>query len=204
MLNRFIHRTFFTVLLMLVPVSNVLSEDISFSYIEANIVATTVDLGDSTEEVEGNGFGFSLSLDINPNLAFTLSVISTTFQTFQGIEVDNSKKTDLGLTAHTTIAPATDIFANLSATKAEVTVPDGTSSTTDKDYGSVFSVGLRHMATDGIELELGASNTEVFDTTTFSYNLTARLYFRKVFSAGFGYISSDNADSFLFNARMDI
>ena len=204
MLNSSTRRISFIVMVMLTPVSDAWAEDVSFSYIEANIVTTTVDLGSSTEEIEGNGFGFSLSLDINPNLAFTLSVISTTFRTFQGIEVDTSKKSDLGITAHTTIAPATDVFANLSATKAEVTVPDGATSKTDDDYGTVFGIGVRHKGRNGIELELGGTNTEVFDTTTFSYNLTARLYFRKVFSAGFGYISSDNADSFLFNVRMDL
>ena len=196
--------TFTFILISSLAYSSAWAEDVSYSYLEANIVATTVDLGDSTEEIEGNGFGFSLSLDINPNLAFTLSVISTTFKTFQGIEVDESKLTDLGITAHTTIAPATDIFANLSATKAEVTVPDGATSKTDDDYGTVFEIGVRHKGRNGLELELGASNIEVFDTATISYNLTARLYFRKKFSAGFGYISSDNADSFLFNARMDI
>jgi hypothetical protein len=191
-------------MVILTTVSDAWAEDVSFSYIEANIVATTLNLGGSTEEIEGNGFGFSLSLDINPKVAFTLSVISTTFRTFQGIEVDASKKSDLGITAHTTIAPATDVFANLSATKAEVTVPDGATSKTDDDYGTEFGVGLRHKGRNGLELELGGVNTEVFDTTTFSYNLAARLHFRKVFSAGLGYISSDNADSFLFNVRMDL
>ncbi len=204
MLNSSTRRISFIVMVILTSVSDAWAEDVSFSYIEANIVATTLDLGGSTEEIEGNGFGFSLSLDINPNLAFTLSVISTTFKTFQGIEVDASKKTDLGITAHTTIAPATDVFANLSATKAEVTVPDVATSKTDDDYGTVFGIGVRHKGRNGLELELGGTNTEVFDTTTFSYNLAARLYFRKVFSAGFGYISSDNADSFVFNVRMDL
>ncbi len=204
MLNSFSGRTLFSVLMLLIPVSNAWSEDVNYSYLEVNIVTTTVDLGGSTEDIEGNGFGFSLSLAINSHLAFSLGVISTTFKTFQGIEVDVSKKTDLGITAHTTLFPATDVFANLSATKAEVIVPDGSASEDDSDYGTVFGIGLRHRGRNGLELELGGSNTEVFDTSTFSYTMSARLYFRKVFSAGFGYISSDNADSFLINARMDI
>jgi hypothetical protein len=204
MQNSFSSRIFYSVLVLLIPVSNAWSVDVNYSYLEMNIVTTTVDLGRSTEDIEGNGFGFSLSLDINSHLAFSLSVLSTTFKTFQGIEVDTSKKTDLGVIAHTTIAPATDIFANLSATKAEIDVPDGSASEDDSDYGTVFGVGIRHKGRNGLELELGGSSTEVFDSTTFSYNMSARLYFRKVFSAGVGFISSDNADSFLLNARMDI
>jgi hypothetical protein len=145
-----------------------------------------------------------LSLAINSHLALSLSVISTTFKTFQGIQVDASKRTDLGITAHTTIAPATDVFANLLATKAEITAAAASTSEDDSDYGTVFGIGLRHRGRNGLELELSGSNTEVFDTSRFSYNMSARLYFRKVFSAGVGYISSDNADSFLINARMDI
>lgn len=204
MLNSFSVRLFSSVLIMLTTMGNAWSEDVNYNYLEANIVTTTVDLGGSTEDIEGNGFGFSLSLAINPHLAFSLSVISTTFRTFQGIEVDASKRTDFGITAHTTLFPATDVFANLLATKAEVTVPDGSTSEDGSDYGTVFGVGLRHRGRNGLELELSGSNTEVFGTTTFSYNMSARLYFRKVFSAGVGYISSDNADSFLINARMDI
>ncbi|MBT8119577.1 MAG: hypothetical protein KJN89_07665 [Gammaproteobacteria bacterium] len=204
MLNSVSSRIIVSLLVLLIPVSKAWSVEVNYSYLEMNIVTTTVDLGSSTEDIEGNGFGFSLSLDINSHLAFSLSVISTTFRTFQGIEVDTSKKTDLGLIAHTTLAPATDIFANLSATKAEVDVADGSAADDDSDYGTVFGVGLRHKGRNGLELELAGYNTEVFDSTTFSYNLSARLFFKKVFSAGIGYISSDNADSFLLNARMDI
>ncbi len=204
MLNSFSSRVLFSVVVLLIPVSSAWAVDVSYSYLEMNIVTTTVDLGSSTEDIEGNGFGFSLSLDINSHLAFSLSVLSTTFRTFQDIEVDTAKRTDLGVIAHTTIAPATDIFANLSATKAEVDVPDGSAADDDSDYGTVFGVGLRHKGRNGLELELAGYNTEVFDSTTFSYNMSARLYFKNVFSAGIGYISSDNADSFLINARMDI
>ena len=204
MLNSFSSRVLFSVVVLLIPVSSARAVDVSYSYLEMNIVTTTVDLGSSTEDIEGNGFGFSLSLDINSHLAFSLSVLSTTFRTFQDIEVDTAKRTDLGVIAHTTIAPATDIFANLSATKAEVDVPDGSAADDDSDYGTVFGVGLRHKGRNGLELELAGYNTEVFDSTTFSYNMSARLYFKNVFSAGIGYISSDNADSFLINARMDI
>lgn len=204
MLNSFSGRLSFSVLVILMTMPDARSEEVNYDYVEANIVTTTVDLGNSIDDIEGNGFGFSLSLTINTHLALSLSVISTTFKTFQGIVVDDSKKTDLGVIAHTTIAPATDVFATLLATKAEVNVPEGSTSEDDSDYGTVFGVGLRHRGSNGLELELGGSNTEVFDTSTFSYNISARLYFRKVFSAGIGYISSDNADSFLLNARMDI
>ena len=203
MLNSFTHRAFLAIT-MLLPVSNAMSEDFSFDYVQANFTFTTVNLGASIDKVEGNGFGFSLSLGINQHLAFTLAVLSTTFRSFQAMDVDNSKATTLGVTAHTSIASATDILVNLSAVKAEIEVNDGINSMSDSDIGNVFSIGLRHLVADGFELELGASNQNVFDNEAFSYNLDARLYFRKQFSFAMGFISSDNADSFLLNIRMDI
>lgn len=213
MINSFIHRTFLAVLVMLVPVSNAVSEadssgginsDISFDYVQATFALTTVDPGDSVTEADGTGFGFSLSLGINKYSAFILSVISTTFDTFQGIEVESSKLTTYGFTAHTLIAPSTEVYANLSLAIANATVPESSSATGGEDYGGVFGVGLRYLVTDKIELELGGSNIEVFDTSVFSYNLETRIYFRKVYSLGVGYVSSENADSFQFHIRMDI
>ena len=213
MINSFIRRTFLAALVMLVPVSNAVSEadssgginsGISFDYVQATFALTTVDPGDSITEADGTGFGFSLSLGINKYSAFTLSVISTTFDTFQGIEVESSKLTTYGFTAHTLIAPSTEVYANLSLAIANATVPEGSSATGGEDYGGVFGVGLRYLVTDKIELELGGSNTEVFDASVFSYNLETRIYFRKVYSLGAGYVSSENADSFQFHIRMDI
>lgn len=207
MLNSFFH--FLVIMLVtLLPISEAFSdhvpEKISFDYVQADFTFSTVHVDTTADVTEGNGFGFSLSLEINTHLAFTLSVLSTTYDTFQERDVDSSKLTDIGLTAHTLIAPVTEILANLSVVKAEIESYNGVTSTRDSDYGSIFHIGLRHRLTNHIELALGGTNLNVFDHETFSYNLDARYYFRKVFSFGAGYISGDNADSFQLNIRMDI
>lgn len=204
MLNSFIRRVAFSSAMMLLPIHDAMSKDISFDYVQIDFTVTTVDLGDSLDEIEGNGFGFGLSLDMNQHSAFTLSVISTTYQSFQDINVDTSKMTNIGATAHTLIAPATEVLTNLSVVIAEITANDGINDISDEDYGSVFSVGLRHLLTDRIEFELGGANLHVFGVETFSYNIDARYFFRNQFSFGMGYVSSENADSFQLNIRMDI
>lgn len=205
--NSIIHRLIIA-LVTLLPISEAFSdhvpETISFDYVQADFTFSTVSIDTTADVTEGNGFGFSLSLDINTHLALTLSVLSTTYDTFQEKDVDASKVTDLGVTAHTLIAPATEILANLSVVKAEIESYNGVTSTRDSDYGSIFHVGLRHRLTNHIELAMGGTNLNVFSHETFSYNLDARYYFRKVFSFGAGYVSGDNADSFQFNIRMDI
>jgi len=204
MLHSLIRRTFLALLVILAPVSNAFSEDISYDYIQATFALTTVNVGESASKADGTGFGLALSLSTNKYLAFTLSVLSTTFDKFQGLEVDNAKLTTYGFTAHTSIAPATDVYTNLSLAKAAATVPDGSTTEGGTDFGSRFSVGLRYLATDDIELEIAGSNTDVFDTTVFSYDFETRLYFRKVYSLTLGYVSSDNSDSFQLLIRMDI
>lgn len=204
MLHSLIHRTFLALLVMLSPVSNAFSKDISFDYVQATFALTTMYASDEAREADGTGFGFALSLDSEYNIAFTLSVISTTFDTFQGLEVDTAKLTTYGLTAHTSLAPATDVYANLSLAKAVASVPEGSTAEGGTDFGSKFSVGLRYLATDKIELEIAGSNTDVFDSTVFSYKFETRAYFRKVYSLGLGYVSSDNTDSIQFHIRMDI
>jgi len=194
----------FLALTILLPVPEVMSEDISFDYVQADYISDTVDPGGSIDDVKGDGIGFSLSLSFAPAFAMTLAVAATTFETFQGMSVDTSKTTTLGVTAHTSIAQGTDIFANFSAVKTEITVTDGIDSTTDSDFGGVIHIGLRHLITDRFEVELGASHMNVFDYGVNLYAIDARFYIRKRLSVGMGYATSDDLDSLLLNVRMDI
>ena len=199
MLNNFLCR-FFIVAVALLSASNAMSQDISFDYVQATYTFATVDLGASVDEIEGNGIGLSLSLSFNPAFALTLAVLDTTFETFQGQNVDTSKATTLGVTAHIPTASGSELFANLSALKAEVTATDES----DSDYGYAASIGVRHLVTDTFELELGISNAYVFDHADNSFKVDGRLYIRKRLTLGIGYITGDSMDSFSLNLRLDV
>ena len=54
MLISSIHRCFLAVVTLL-SASNAMSQDISFDYVQATYTFTTVDLGASVDEIEGNG-----------------------------------------------------------------------------------------------------------------------------------------------------
>jgi len=191
-------------LAILLSASNVMSQDISFDYVQATYTFATVDLGASTDEIEGNGIGLSLSLGFTPFFALTLAVLDTTFETYQGIDVDAAKATTLGVTAHTLNASGSELFANLSALKAEVTATDDTASTSDSDYGYAASIGVRHRVTDTFELEMGISNVYVFDNADTSFKVDARYYLRNKVSLGIGYITGDSVDSFSLNLRLEV
>ena len=194
----------FVAITILLSASNAMSQDISFDYVQATYTFATVDLGASTDEIEGNGIGLSLSLGFTPALALTLAVLDTTFETYQGIDVDAAKATTLGVTAHTLTASGSELFANLSGLKAEVTATDDTGSTNDNDYGYAASIGVRHIVTDTFELEMGISNVYAFDNADTSFKADARYYIRKKVSLGIGYITGDSVDSFSLNLRLDV
>ncbi len=203
MFNNFLCRVFFVALTQLLSL-NAMSQDISFDYVQATYTFTTIDLGASMDEIDGNGIGLSLSLGFTPNLALTLAVLDTTFESFQGIDVDTAKATTLGMTAHVATATRSELFANLSALKAEITENDGVEITSDRDYGYAASIGLRHLVSDTFELELGISHTYVFDRTDNSFKADARLYTRKRISFGIGYITGDSVNSFSLNFRFNV
>ena len=201
MIKSFICRVLLA-LAILLPAANAMSEDISFDYLQIAYISSTVDLGDSIDEVEvdGNGIGFTLSLSFEPAFAMRLAVASTTFDTFQGMGVDTSKTTTLGVTAHTSIASGTDIFGNLSIVKAEITKTDGS----DTDIGGVVDIGVRHRFTEVFEVGLGASKMYVFDSAVNTYEVNTRFYFHRAGSVGLGYTVSDDVRTLILNARVDI
>ena len=203
MFNNFLYRVFIVVLALL-PASNAMSQDISFDYVQVTYTFATVDLGASADEIEGNGIGLSLSLSFTPALALTFAVLDITFETFQGLNVDTAKATTLGVTAHIPTASGSELFANLSALKADIAATDNTGSTSDSDFGYDANIGLRHLVNDKLELELGFSNVYVFDRGDNSFNADARLYIRKRLTLGIGYITGDSVDSLSLNLRLDV
>lgn len=188
---------------MTFPAANALSENISFDYVEGTFTSSTIDPGASPHELEGNGIGFALSLSFNPHYAITLAVLATTFNTFQNNPADTVKTTNLGITGHTEIAEATEIFGNASLLKTEITTTDGDTTSMDKEVGYNLKIGLRHFVHKSIELEFGASHLYALDYPANTLNAEVRLYMRKQLSLGLAYITGDNKDSLSLNGRLN-
>jgi len=203
MFNSSIYRGFL-MLALLMSASNTMSEDISFDYLQISYISGTVDLTSTTDYIDGSGIGLSLSLGFAPAFALTLAVESTTFDTFQYMDVDTSKLSTLGVTAHTSVAPGTAIFTNFSAVKAEVTVSDGKDKTVNTDMGAMIRIGLRHIVKDTFEVEAAASHLHVFDVSEGIYKLDARFFVRNRFYLGAGYTTGDGVNSLMLNVRVDI
>lgn len=203
MMKRFSCCVFLTAM-FLFPVSEAMSEGISYDYAQADYISDTFDLDGSITAVQGNGIGFSLSLSFSSAFAAKLAVASTTFRDFHGVQVKDAKVTTLGVTAHTSIASATDVFTNVSVIKAEITIENSAAAKGGSDYSAIVDVGLRQRVTDKVELEVMLSRVKLFGYMLNATTFGGRFYFRKQLSVGASYVANDVHDSLLITARMDI
>ncbi len=186
---------------ILVFSSNASSKEISYDYVQGTYSSITESsLG---IDVDGNGFAAAGSFSISPNIAISASYGVISFDRVLGIDVDASEL-DFGITAHASIAPHTDVFGNFSVINAEVEVSDGFTTISDDDTGNSISVGIRYMATDSTEINLGFSRADVFDDTANTFGIGVILYANEKFSIGIGYSTGDDIDTLLLSARIDI
>jgi len=188
---------------LLSPATKAFADDISFDYLQATYTSGTVDLNSSHRDIEGNGIGFRLSLSFDPHYAITLEVLATTFDDFQGQQVDTIKISNLGITGHTEIAQATEVFGNASILIAKITAKDGITESTQNDIGYQLKTGLRHRLNNSFEVEAALSHLYVFDQPENTLHTEIRYYVRKLISIGLAYKTGDNKDALSLNGRMN-
>ena len=181
--------------------TSVISKEISWDYIEGTYASVT----DSSlsEDIDGDGLGIVGSFGITPNVALGAGYSATSYDTYQGVDIDMTSL-KFGVNVHGLIAPGTAIHGSFSVLKVKGEATDGINTFEDDDTGNVIGIGLRHMATDAIELDIGLSRTDVFDDKSNTFGLGARFYANEKISFGLGYSTGDDVDAFLFNLRIDI
>jgi hypothetical protein len=154
--------------------SSVISREISYDFVQGTYSSVT-DSSLPNGDIDGDGLGISGSLGITRNLALTAGFNATSFDSYQGIDIDTSEFV-LGITLHAPIAVGTDVVANFSALKAKVEVTGDTRS----------------------------FYTDVFDDGFSTFGLGARFYANEKISFGIGYATGDDVDALLLNARFSI
>ena len=200
MINRTIQQSLLTVAILSAS-SSVISKEISYSYIDATYASIT----DSSlnEDIDGDGFGVSGSFSVAPAIALTASFSSTSYDTFQGIDVDFTELT-FGVTAHASVAPGIDVYGGFSVLKINAEVSDGFTTIEDNETGNIIKVGLRAMPSDVVELEANLSRVDAYDDAENVIGFGARFYADEKLSLGVGYQSGDDVDILLFQVRIDI
>jgi len=201
MFSHIIPRSFFMIIIMLLS-TNVVSREISYDYIQGTYSSTT-DSSLPGGDVDGDGFGVTGSFSVIQNLAISVGYEKINFDRHQGVDIDTSQFA-LGITLHAPIAVGTDVVGNLSAIKAKAEINNGIVTLDNNDTGLVARIGLRHLITREIEIDVNFSYTDVFDNNFSAFGLGARFYVNKQISFGLGYATGDDVDTLLLNARFDI
>ena len=182
--------------------SAALSKEISYDFIQGTYSSISI-TDSSLPDIDGNGFSVSGSFSVSPNLAINAGYEAASFDRVLGIDMDATALT-FGITAHTAVAPGTDVFGSFSVLNADVEASDGFTTISDDDIGNIIGIGLRHMLSEAVELAIGVSRTDVFDDTSNTFGFGARFYANDTFSVGVGYSTGDDTDTILLNARVDI
>ena len=181
--------------------ASAISREISYDYVQGTYSSLT----DSSLgiDIDANGFFVSGSVSISPNIALKALYGTTSFDRVAGLDIDTTEF-DFGITAHTLVTPETDISATFSVVNADTEISDGFTTLSDDDTGNAISIGVRHMASDIAELNLGFSRVDIFDDTGSSFGFGVRFYANDKFSVAIGYSTGDDVDTILLNARIDI
>ena len=175
------------------------AKEISYDYVEATYGSVTVDAG--AGDVDGNGISVSGSFSVAPAIAFEAGYARTNYDKFRGKDLETTALT-FGMIAHASISSGTDIYGSLSVIKSDIKASTG-SRTIDDDTGNVISIGLRHSATDVIELDAGMARTDIFDDQSNVFFLGARFYAAENFSLAAGYSTGGDVSTLALNARID-
>lgn len=193
---------FLTAIILAVPVSAI-SQEFNYDYIQGTYASSTVDTGFG--DVDGNGFGFSGSFSISPNLAFMAGFASASFDIFLGVDVNvDTDSTAFGVTAHSSTGAKTDVFGGYSVLMGDIEATDGFTTISDDDTGNIIEFGFRHMASDTVELTAAFARTDIFDDTSNQTGFGLRFYTGESLSIGIGYSTGDDVDTVLFNLRAAI
>lgn len=224
MLKIFI-KGYLAIILMLAFSSNAISRDISYEFFQVNYV----DISGSNEEVtnpfppisrkefdlDGSGFEFSFSKSMSDHVALTFGLgtasidknerhIYEDFYYGERIYTYRTKtrntEFNIGITAHSPITSNTDFVFNASLVSVETE-----KYTRNTETGSAIGIGIRNMATDSIELELGMTRINLDDENENSFGIGVRFYANDFFSIGLGYTTDEDStiDSLVFSLRIN-
>jgi len=179
-----------------------ISKDISYDYVQGSYSSIT----DSSlnVDIDGTGFDLDASFSVAPSIALTAGYGTTDYDRTFGIALEFTALT-LAVTAHTSVAPGTDAFGNLSLLDIEAEASNSTTKINDDDTGNIITAGLRHTINDSFELEASVSRYDAFYDSFTDVVLGARFYANESISAGIAY-SQDNEDedALIFNLRLNI
>lgn len=175
------------------------AEQETFSYNFAGIGYQQVEILDE----DFGGFGFYGSAAINESF-FILGEYSSIesddqFDIGAGPDDIDATEFSLGIGFHTPISDTVDFVSTLAYADAEVE----SSGVSIDGNGYVLTAGVRAMLSDVVEVGGSVGYADIEDESDTGISLYGRYYTTDTVSLGLGYASADDADSLIFDLRMD-
>lgn len=188
------------------PADDFISRVISYDYVQGAVSSGVETRTGTGVEFDILSFDVSGSYSVTPNFAVTASY-GVTDADNKLIDIDyDVSELSFGVTAHKSIWLNTDIVANVVIINGEQTVHDVLldNAVVTEDVGNLVSVGVRHLASDNVEFDLGFSRKDIYNLTSDVASFFVRLHLEGNTSVGTGYSTGDDIDAFVFNVRVDL
>lgn len=169
------------------------SDDLSYSYVEANYVREEIDNGP-----DGDGFGLSGSVEVGSHVHVFAGFAGVGFDSFLGVVVDTTSWT-LGGGYHVDIAQKASFFGEVGYVDVDLDTNFGDVS----DDGFSAAVGIRGLVASKIELTGGINYVDLSDAGD-DTAVSAGILFNvsDMVSLGAGYLTSDDGDALNVGVRV--
>ncbi len=184
--------------------------DLSYTYIRVNGSTGEIDHRDS------DSFGVAASFAFSDELYLTAAHTKTDIDLYSA-NVD-SERQRLGVGFHTELGNRTDFITEVVYTNAKLTfdqkltednsdgdpasaIAEREEDTSGREHGYELTLGVRAMAGESLELQVGARYIEIDGHTETTGYIAADYFISDKLSLGVGYEKSENSDAALFNAR---
>lgn len=184
--------------------------ELSYTYIRLNGSTGEIDHRDS------DGFGVAASFAFSDDLYLTAGHTKTDIDLYFA-NVD-SERQRLGVGFHAELGNRTDFITEVVYTNAKLTfdqkhtednsggdrasaLGEREEDTSGREHGYELTLGVRTMAGESLELQVGARYIDIDGHTETTGYLAADYFISDKLSLGVGYEKSDNSDAALINAR---
>jgi hypothetical protein len=144
------------------------------------------------ENENGVGLGVGGTVELGSVVYLGASAAEMKFDDF-----DQSNKT-LGIGVHVSPSDKTDLYAEFYGLNIEVSTEYGSYD----ESGRGLTLGLRHMATDKLEMNFGVDHTDIFEEIDMTPFIGAHYHFRDNVSLGFVFEKPDEATAYTMALRI--
>lgn len=159
-------------------ISTAQAGDFSYNYIEGGYSNYNI------EEID-SAFGVGGSYGVTENINVIGSYSKANIDTNSSIDASFNQLA-IGVGYHTSIAPQTDILADVSYINAEVEASNNGVTVSGSEGGYGLGVGVRHQLTDSIEGNARVSYMSIDDESDTAVSVGGRYNINEAMSAGVG------------------